>query len=649
MFWKNTESSPPREARVRVRAAIAFGLLGILMFGALGRVYAVSVGEHDRYAAKSEANSTKTISIPHERGTIYSKDGQILAQSVLSGTSIFINARQVAADERPEVARLLAKALDLNPATLLAKLERHNRNAGLPIELNPTPEESLAVSQLMEQGLVPGVHFRSRPQRIYPKQFSAAQVIGFCSLDGETDGSMRGAEGIEAAYDQYLRGTDGLQIRRVDARGRLIPTGDEVDIEAVPGADVHVTVDATIQEFAEAAIRELCEKWDPVFACAVVMESKTGRVLAMVNAPGFDPNTYSDSKPEHRTNHALSAAWEPGSIFKPLIYAGAIEDGLIEKDTPIPYRDTIFVGRRKVWDGDHPVMQKDQCGPEGGVGKGYVTPTVALAKSSNPLAVYVAQSVFAGRLFPELRFPVDHVLPYEGAGRLDARLRGFGFGEYTGIDIGGRRGGESRGTLPSAKQWTRVVAGVINEVPSLAQGYAVQVTALQMLACFNAIAIDGARMRPYVVEKVVSRTGDVLFEQGPLVSGNSGFSPDTARDMREILERVVSKDGTAGSAFLKDYRMAGKTGTATISDGGSYGEESRRNTCSFVGFAPVEDPTLSIIVMVREPRTVHKDKNGRRINFFGGAVAAPYMASIMQQSLAYLGVPKSVRPDAGTK
>jgi len=647
------QSSPkPRAARVRVRvrAALAFGLLGILMFGALGRVYAVSVGQNEKYSAKAEANSTRTISLPHERGRIMSSDGQILAQTIFSGTSIYINARQIAAAERASVAMLLGRALDLDPEKLRQKLERHQRNAGLPIAIEPTDAQAHAVKQLMDEGMVPGLHFRSRPKRVYPKGSAGAPVLGFCSLDGETDGSMGGAEGIEAAYDKYLKGQDGLQIRRVDARGRLVPTGDEDDLDPVNGADVFVTLDATIQEFAEQAIAELVNEWDPVFACAVVMEATTGRVLAMVNAPGFDPNDYSRSKAEHRTNHALSAAWEPGSIFKPLIYAGALEDGLIERDTPIPYKPEMFVGRsRKISDGTHPVREKDQVGPDGGPGKGYVTPAVALAKSSNPVAVFVAESVFAGRLYPEMRYLVDYVLPYEGAGRLDARLRGFGFGEYSGIDIGGRRGGESRGTLPSAKQWSRVAGAVINEVPSLAQGYQVQVTALQMLACFNAIAIDGARMRPYVVERVVDPSGTTVFEQEPLIAGNSGFSPDTARAMREILERVVSNDGTAGKAFLKDYRMAGKTGTATISSGGSYGEDSKRNTCSFVGFAPVEAPRLSIIVMAREPRKIHYDTRGKEINFFGGAVAAPYMADIMQRSLSYLGVPKSVRPEEPPK
>ncbi len=629
--------SSQAQPRIRVRAAILFGVLGMLMLGALGRVAAISVGQHERYSTIAEANATRTTHLPAERGRIISKDGQILAQAVFSGSSVYINARQVPEMDRPSVAGLLAGALNLDQAELLQKLDRHSRNAGLPIKLLPTDKELLDVSRLMAQSLLPGVHFRSRHSRVYPKGGSGAQVIGFCSYDD--NGRLIGAEGIEAAYQQHLSGTDGERVRRVDARGRTVQGPKDYDVAPVHGADLHVTLDATIQEFAEQAIAELIEKWDPDFACSVVIESRTGRVLAMVNAPGYDPNHFNTSKPEARTNHALSAGWEPGSIFKPLLLAAAIEDGLMGPDTPIPYKHTVAVGRRIITDGSHPVMAKEQVGADGGPGSGYVTATMGMTKSSNPISLFIAQSIFAGRVYPEQRYLVDHVLPYEGAGRLDARLRAFGFGEYSGIDIGGRRGGESRGSLPPADRWKRIPNAVINEIPSIAQGYAVQVTALQMLACFNAIANDGIRMRPFVVERVIAQDGTVLVENQPQVAGHSGFSPATARSMREILTTVTSSEGTARGASLEDWTLAGKTGTASISAGGSYGE-SDANTCSFVGFAPAHDPVLSIIVMARHPKKVNRDARGNKIKFYGGSVAAPALASIMGRSLAYLDVPR---------
>jgi len=620
---------------VRLRVVMVYGFMAVLLFGAMGRVFALSVSQNDKYAQRALENSTTRIPIPPERGRIISRDGQILAQTIFSGTSVFINVRQVRAEDRPRVAKRLATYLALNEQRLAEKLERHQHNAGLPISFFVSNEQAFLIGQAMDAGELPGVHFRERVERKYPKGNLAAQTIGFVNQ------ANQGSGGIELAYDRYLSGKDGYQKLRKDARGRLIPNGEEEIDAPEDGADVYLTIDTTIQHFAQDALAKLVEDWDPDSCCAVVIESSTGRVLAMANYPTFDPNEFRKADQSAMKNQALTDAFEPGSIFKPLLFAGAMEDGVVDWDTPIPYRGTVYTRGRCTTDGSHPVLRKDQVGAHGGDGSGYVLAWMGIVKSSNTMANHVAQSIYAGHAYPSMNYQLEEVLPFEGTGRLDARLRGFGFGEYTGIDIGGPRGGESRGILPGADQWTNIPNAMRNVIPSIGMGYQVQVTAMQMLACFNAIAIDGVRMKPYVVEKVATRAGTVLYEQNPEVAGDSGFSAETAAKMREILEHVVSSDGTARQAQLKDYRLAGKTGTASIAGKGGY--LVNQNVCSFVGFAPVEAPKLSIIVTARRPKKHKKNQYGNALNYYGGSVAAPYMAEIMDKSLRHLGVEPSAK------
>ncbi|NUQ33611.1 MAG: hypothetical protein HUU29_01535 [Planctomycetaceae bacterium] len=366
-----------------------------------------------------------------------------------------------------------------------------------------------------------------------------------------------------------------------------------------------------------------------------MLESNTGRILALANYPTFEPERFFEAKQDMLKIRAITDPFEPGSVFKPLILCGGIENDLFTPDTLIPYKPTVSVLGRVVTDGAHPIMAKDHAS------SGLVTATMGITKSSNTCANFVAQSIFAGKRLGGHEYGPANVVPYEGAGRLDVMLRSFGFGQYTGFDLGGTSGGESRGTLPDLAEWTKSTKpnyAIRNVVPSIAQGYQVQVTALQMLCCFNAIATGGVRMKPFVVDKVSARDGRVLFEQLPQVAGHSGISPETAAQMREMLENVVD-DGTGQKAHIEGYRLAGKTGTATISTNGGYGENA--NTCSFVGFAPANDPRISAIVVARHPHKRKVNQYGYPLLPYGGSVAAPYLAEIVERTLVHLGVPRS--------
>lgn len=619
-----------RSFPMRVRIGLVYGLLAMLMFGALGRVYAISVNKHDHYEGIAARNATTHIPIPAERGKIIDCNGEILAHTIFSGTSVFINARQVPASDRYRVATELAEALGLDVNQVYEKLVRHENNAGLPVKMLVSDDDSRAIKLAMDAGRLPGVHFRDRVQRLYPKGSAGGQVVGFANLMGE------GGGGIELAYDGVLAGTPGYVKMRIDARRRGVPTDGDEYVAPVDGANVHVTLNATVQGFAEEALREMVDDWAPESACAVVMESKTGRILAISNYPSFDPNEFQKATFEAMKNRALTDGWEPGSIFKPLILAGGIEDGLFTPDTLIPYKSTVFVKSRRIPD-DHPITGEFLRG-------GCAPAWVGLMKSSNTCALYVGESIYAGRRYPGWEYDPAFVQPFEGAGRFDGKLKAFGFGDYTGIDIGGKAGGESRGRIPGAAEWANRPNAIRNVIPSIAMGYQVQVTAVQMLACFNAIAIDGVRMRPYVVEKVVGPNGNIIREQKPEIAGHSGFSAETAQQMRVMLERVVSGEGTAKSAALRDYRLAGKTGTAKLTgklENGKIGYLPNAYMCSFVGFAPADNPVLSCIVVARHPSKKKINQWGYPLNYYGGNVAAPAFAQIVGKSLKHLGVEPS--------
>ncbi len=617
---------------LRKRMLLVYTIFAMLLFGALGRIFAISVLKHDYYEEKSRSNASQKIILPAIRGRIFSADAKPLALTSLSGSSLYANVRAIPARDRPIVAELIANLLDIDAQKLSQKLEKYHDCAGLPIKFFLNDAQATQVQSLIEAKLLPGIHFRDRTERLYPRGINASHIVGFVNLDG------RGVGGIEGAYNTFLQGEAGYQKTQIDALNRGIAQLDDEFKAPQDGADLYLTIDSTIQEFTDQALAELVEDWQPESASALVMESRTGRILAVANFPAYNPSSYFEAEQEALKNRSLTDAWEPGSIFKPLIFASALEQGILEADTPIPYKARIRI-RGRVIEDDHPVEKSyhvDRFGnpdPEGG----HIPAWVGIMKSSNVTACYVAQSLYAGHAYDSLEFLPDQVLPFEDSGRLAEELARFGYGKYSGIDIGGKRFGESRGSLPRQSEWERIPNAIRNVIPSIAMGYQVQVTAIQMLACFNALATGGIRMRPFALDQIRSADGEVLLQNKSEVMSTSGFSSETAQEMRKILEKVVSSEGTARRAQLKGYKVAGKTGTAMVAENGNYGSGK---TCSFVGFAPAQDPVLSIIVTARKPSKHIKNKWGYKLPFYGGTVAAPYFSRIMEKSLEYLGVPK---------
>lgn len=599
--------STPQSASPRRRALLILGLLFAVMCGLCGRLYSLQVMSHEHYQAQRDRASTRTIALPGERGAIITRDGVALARTTFSGNTVVANPRAIPAALRKSVAVRLTQLMgrdDAFAARLELELHRRADKFYYSVAREISDAQAEAVKAACKAGELPGVELRAIETREYPQGVFASHIVGFVGAD------KAGQEGVERMLDAVLAPKPGKRVVTVDALGRAVPGIDALTEPAVNGANVELTIDAAIQAIVEEELKACVEKWDPVSVAIVVMETHTGAVLAMSNYPTFDPNNPGAS-PDGRRNIAITDAFEPGSMFKPLIVCGAYQHGLLTPDSVLPYTPEIRVpGRTKaVSDGTHPIPQS--CLVKMADGRWGAPVDVGLVKSSN------TQMTRIGLLL--------------GPDRLHEHLRRCAFGMRTGFDLGGPQFGESAGRLRPLSQWS-----IGSSIPSICMGYEVQVTALQMLNSFNAIANGGSLMKPYVIRRIVAADGEILFERKPEVLMESGLSAEVTRKlMNDTLKRVVSAEGTAKGAKLDEYAIAGKTGTAHKVKGGQYSSDK---ICSFVGYAPADDPCISVIVVVNEARAKVLNKWGYPIQHFGGTVAAPTMSRITLRALKYLGV-----------
>jgi len=599
-------SGAGRGVTPRRTAVWILGALVIIFFGLVGRLYSLQVVHHDEYLAKRNANSTRSVTLHGTRGAIYTEDGVALAQTTFSGASLVVNPRAVPAAARAELATRLADLLGRD-AEYARRLERElydRRDRFYYAVAHEVPHEVVEqVEQGVRLGELPGVELRSIETRRYPLGNFASQIVGFVGRD------MYGLEGIERALEPWLAATPGRRVTLVDALGRPIEGARAEITPARDGATIELTLNSGIQAIVEDELLAAVRQWNPVAATIIVMETRTGAILGISNFPNYDPNDRSTDV-EARRNAAITDAFEPGSTMKPFIYARAMERGLIGPDTLIEYTTDLHLpGRRRpVTDRGNEILPEHRIQMSG---KEYVTVRQAIARSSNTVAARVA-----------LMLGVDDT--YEA-------VTGLGFARRTGFDLGGPAFGESGGILRPHRDWTEA-----NSLASVSMGYEIQVTALQMLNCFNAIANGGHVYKPYIVRRVTDADGAVLHEGAPRVLLDSWMSRETSEMLRPLLADVVNS-GTAGNARLPEYQIAGKTGTSLKVKNGQY---SRDKICSFVGYAPADDPVISIIVVVNEAQAENYNRWGYRIRHYGGTVAAPTVARVVLRSLKHLGVPE---------
>ncbi len=565
-------AGPGRWMRVRV-LAVGFVFLALLGF-VVARAYELQVQQKSKLKGLAEDQYVRAIEIPARRGDILDRRGVPLAQSV-DVDSIWIDP-SVLVDQKA-AAKALGKVLGLSFAELDERFTKGRRFAWVKRQV--TPQDVLKVKAL---GL-PGLGFAKEPKRFYPQRELAAHVVGIVGTD------TRGLEGLELAFDDELSG-DGIKRGAVrDAKGRKLLTDGVEDVEDRSGATLTLTLDRHLQYVAEKALGKAVDDAKATAGMAVVLDPKTGQVLALANAPRFNPNTPSGAARDTLRNRALTDTFEPGSTFKAFVVAAALDEKVITENTELDCEKGGWVVGRHVVHDTHP--------------HGLLKPKGVLQVSSNICAAKIGQKLGREKL-------------------VDAYKR-FGFGERFGLGMPG----EAKGVVPFPK------AEISLATESFGQG--LTASALQIAAGYGALANGGVLMKPYLVAKVVDPDGVVLLENKPTPLRRV-VSEGSAKAVVAMLESVVEKEGTAPRARLDEYRVSGKTGTAQKADPVTRGYSDKR-VASFIGMVPAEDPRLVILVVLDEPKT----------DVYGGIVAAPAFKEIALQAMPHLAVPPSRAAPAG--
>ncbi len=535
------------------------------------RLYDLQVRQHEHYFQKAEQQQQRVVVLDPPRGTIYDAQGRELAVSV--------EVKSLAADPSRIVdpvatARALAEILSVDAGSLAKTFASPRQFVWIQRKLD------IPVAERIEALGLEGVFTLPENKRYYPLHELGAQILGYVGTDNS------GLAGLEYLYEKEVAGEQGRRRVVQDARLGTVQYPHTDLSSARPGRDLYLTLDATIQHITERELAKAVQGSGAKSGMAVVMDPNTGAILAMASYPTFDPNDFAASRPETWRNRPVMDAYEPGSTFKMVTLAAALEAGTLD---PLRQVDCgnggIVLGGVRI--NDHTSF-------------GMLTTQEIIANSSNIGAIKLGMAAGRKRFY-------DTILE-------------FGFGKPTDIDLPS----ESSGILRPLDRWTPLAPAYI----SFGQG--ISVTALQLTTSFAAIANGGELLRPYIVASIgTPREGRRVWKQRQVVA--RPVSRDTVHQVRAILESVVV-DGTASKAGLGDYRAAGKTGTAEKAVPGR-GYAAHKYIASFVGFAPVSRPALAASVILDEPWP----------RYHGGDVAAPAFAAIAQRVLLYLGVPPERR------
>lgn len=432
-----------------------------------------------------------------------------------------------------------------------------------------------------------GVILEEAPIRDYPKGALMAHVVGFANRNGE------GSAGVEQRMDDYLRGSEGLRVSQKDGRRHEIYSTRTIDIEPSDGADVMLTLDQQLQYVVERTIEKMCAEFNAKGTWAIVQHVRTGEILAMASYPTYDLKRYAKAPAEWRRNRAISFNYEPGSTMKAALIAAALDHDIVSENDMIDCENGYWVYGGKALRDSH--------------GEGIIPVKDVIKFSSNIGTAKIA-------------LMMGDQLVYDS-------LKAFHFGDRLGVGLPG----EEAGIFYSPKNWSKI------SITRIGMGHEIGVTALQVLSMMNAIANNGVQMKPMLVKKVIASDGTVLQEYAP-EKLDRPIRPSTARRMRELLARVTEEGGTGTKAAVEGYRVGGKTGTAQkirpASEGGGY--YSKNFTSSFVGFLPVENPEIGIIVVADDPGEY--TESGRKIKYYGGTVCGPAFKEIAEFAVRYLRI-----------
>ncbi|MBU4484276.1 transpeptidase family protein [bacterium] len=556
------------EKKMQVKIFSIGLFLFVLLFVVLIRgIYLHSEG-NEKVAALANRQYRSSDAVSLRRGKILDMKGRELAISV-PVYSVFANPKVM--EDKKNTATQLSKYLSISKTDIEAKLKQNKSFVWLERRIYEKTADRIKDLNLK------GIDLLREGKRFYPNDDLASHVLGAVGYDSQALG------GIEIVYDKYLRSQYTPETYEKDARGKKYYIPRDFEEQSDIG-DVYLTIDKTIQFIAEKELKKTVERWNAKGGVVVVLDPYTGEILAMANYPTFNPNHYSNYDFKYWRNRVVTDVFEPGSTFKVVLAASALEAGVVRKNQKFYCEEGHLKVGRKVIHDTHP----------------YADLTLSeIVKLSSNIGMYKISQLVERDLFY-------------------ATIRSFGFGQKSGIDFPG----EGAGLVSLPSEWSEL------QYSNISFGQGIAVTPLQLANAFAAIANGGRLMKPHLVKRIINHTGSVVYEAQHTVLSEP-VSLGVSRELIKILEGVV-EDGTGRLAESQKYHVAGKTGTAQKADQitGGYSE---KYWASFVGFAPSENPRLVVLVAIDEP-------NG---NNYGGVVSAPVFKNIMVESLQYLSVPHS--------
>jgi len=569
--WRCKKELSTRQFRWRLAAlAAVMGVLAIVVGWRLVYLQLIQGGQLAKRAARQQQ---QLIPIEAERGTIYDREGQVLAMSSESPSLFAVPS----AIERPALlGARLAAILGRPQDDMIRKLSADRPFVWIDRQVTPARAQAALAAGQPAIGVIP------ENRRFYPKRSLMSHLIGFAGVDHQ------GLEGVELSYDRVLRGEKGWLVVERDAVGR--PVFPKASSQPMRGHDLRLTVDGVIQYETEQALDAVLQETGAEHAIAIMMEPQTGAILSMAVRPDFNPNQLAGLEASQWRNLAITDLYEPGSTIKPVILAGALEDGVVQLDELIDCEQgsMMVVANHRLH--DH-------------IPHGLLTP---------PQIIQVSSNIGAAKIGMRL-----------GASRLHQWLQAFGFGRPTGIDLNG----EAAGLLRPVSEWSGL------SLVSHAIGQEIGITPLQLVTAYSALANGGHLVTPHLVEAVIQPDG--TSRPAPLAAARQIVSTSVVNRVRDVLVGVTGPDGTGAKAALPGFLVAGKTGTAQKVDPQTHRYDPQSMISSFIGFVPAESPKFVLLVVVDGP----KGKG------WGGTVAAPVFRRIAGETLHYLGVmPQSITP-----
>lgn len=573
--------------RWRKRIVLIFLLFCVLFFSLFIRLFYLQVFAKEGLAEKGRDQQMREVPVEAERGEIRDRNGKLLALSV-SVDSVYASPTEIPGEKAEEIASVLSEILGTDEEAIREKLTSGRSYEWIKRKIDTAAAEKIRRAEL------PGIGLTTETKRSYPNGMLACHALGFVGVDNQ------GLEGLEAMADDTLKGKDGYVLAQYDSHGREIAGSTRIYTEPESGSGLMLTLDENIQYFCERELDAVMNSSvDPKGATAIVMAPKTGEILALASRPGYDPNDFGSYDPSLWRNSAVSDFYEPGSTAKIMTISAALEEGAVNEDDTFYDRGFVTVGKVKI-----------RCWSR--TPHGSETFVEVAENSCNPAFVEVGQRIDKKDPLTFYRY-----------------LKSFGIGQITGLPLPG----ESSGSLRNYASAEDVNAVDIANM-YIGQGYGV--TPIQLITAVSAAVNGGKLMEPHIIKAVLNGDGSVKEEITPKKL-RQVISEETSGRVCRVLESVVA-NGTGNKAYIKGYRVGGKTGTAQKFVDGAYSKT--KYVASFIGIAPMDDPEVVCLVVIDEPGSYP---------IYGGTIAAPVCKKILEDALVYLGVEPQLTPEEATE